>query len=226
MRKHFLAFKGIARRLRVVGLLAFLFSFTFPTPAQGTIHFSNRSVTPSIAAPVIDSRTGQRLEGTAWTAALYYTRSVVSDPTLLIAAQPATHFLTGVAAGYIRPVDIELTDVGPKVNISVQMRTWNTEAGNTYEEAARNPIGVVGQSNLFTTTTGGGTELAGDLVGLTGFSVFAVPEPSSTVLILSGLAALSLCRSRKRSRIQYAHWPEWNYSCSRLHTQNTPGLLH
>src|SRR5437868_9531860 len=92
MRKHFLAFKGIARRLRVVGLLAFLFSFTFPTPAQGTIHFSNRSVTPSIAAPVIDSRTSQRLEGTAWTAALYYTRSVVSDPTLLIAAQPATHF--------------------------------------------------------------------------------------------------------------------------------------
>jgi hypothetical protein len=197
MRTRFFAFKGITLPLRAAGLVAFLSSFTFPIQAQGTIHFSNRSVTPSIAAPVIDSRTGQRVEGTAWTAALYYTGRVVSDPAQLVAAQPATRFLTGVAAGYILPVDIELPDVGPKVNISVQMRTWNTEAGNTYEEAARNPIGVVGQSNLFTATTGGGTELAGDLVGLTGFSVFAVPEPSSTALILSGLAALSLCKWRK-----------------------------
>jgi hypothetical protein len=58
---------------------------------QGTIYFRNASRTPDISAPVTDARNGQRVEGNAWTAQLYYTEGVVSDRNSLRAARPITH---------------------------------------------------------------------------------------------------------------------------------------
>jgi hypothetical protein len=173
----------------VIGALSFL---VLSVKGQGTIDFRTRSATPFIAAPVVDSRNGQMIEGVNWTAQLYYAQSVVSDAAILRGAAPATHFLTGAAAGYVVPVDIVLSDVGSNVNISVQMRAWNTVAGNTYEEAALSPMGVIGESNLFATTTGGGNRLPAELVGLVGFSVFPVPEPKPFTLLLAGLILITL----------------------------------
>jgi hypothetical protein len=162
--------------------------------AQGTLLFRNKSSTPHISAAVTDARNGQRVEGNAWTAQLYYTEGFVLNPRVLRSAQPATHFLTGAAAGYIQSVQIVFPDVGTNQVVTVQMRAWNTEAGNTYEEAASNPLGVVGESNLVTTTTGGGGRVPGELAGLDPFAVFPVPEPRSELLFFCALIGLCLLK--------------------------------
>src|SRR5436853_254028 len=114
--------------------------------AQGTVYFRNKSATPDISAPVTDVRNGKRVEGSAWTAQLYYTEGVATTSRSFRPAEPATHFLTGGGAGYIIPVDITLSDVDTNVFITVQMRAWNTDAGMTYEQAAASPIGLIGES--------------------------------------------------------------------------------
>jgi hypothetical protein len=153
---------------------------------------------PPIFAPVTDSCTGQRLEGAAWLTRLYYAPGPFSESVVLKAADPAVPFRTGTSAGFITPVVVTLPDVEPETLVTVQMRAWNTEAGATYEEAASSPIGVVGQSNRIYLVTGGGSRLPADMVPLSDFSVYPIPEPGPLVLIVAGLLGMSLARFSRR----------------------------
>jgi hypothetical protein len=151
--------------------------------AQGTLNFDNRG--NGFTAPVTDARSGQRLDGVAWKAELYYAAGRVVDESMLIPARPATDFRMGPNAGYVVPLTIVLDDVSSGSLVTVQMRAWNTAAGTTFEQAAADASGVIGRSNLIYPTTGFGFPT--DLIGLEAFSVFPAPEPDSEVLMFWGL---------------------------------------
>jgi hypothetical protein len=162
---------------------------------QGTIFFGNREQL-DVNAPVTDGRTGQRLEGNAWVAQLYYGKGSVQNDKGLAAAQPIVPFLTGARAGYIALILVSMPGIEPFELAAVQMRVWNAAAGATYEEAAGSPLGVVGASNLILATAGGFGDnpvpLPANMVGLLPFSVFPVPEPKPLELMFFGVAAIWL----------------------------------
>jgi hypothetical protein len=113
---------------------------------QGTLNFYNRG--NGFAAPITDARSGQRLDGVAWKAQLYYAAGRVVDESMVIPARPATDFRTGPNAGYVVPLTIVLDDVSSGALVTVQVRAWNTAAGTTFEQAAGDASGVVGRSNI------------------------------------------------------------------------------
>ena len=125
----------------------------FSVHGQGQIFFANRVAVTGINAPISDGRNGLKLKGSAWLAQLYYTPGF-SAVSPLAAAPPSTTFQNGGGRGYVVPLVVELADVEGGKEVTVQMRVWNVEAGNTYEEAAANPLGVVGESNLLYMMTG------------------------------------------------------------------------
>src|SRR5881394_964355 len=200
MKNQLLALHDIGHPLRALIAAFFLYSCAFWTEAQGTVDFRNKSSLPAINAPVTDARTGLRVEGSACIAQLYYTEGVTFDRAALRPAEPSTHFSTGGLAGYIIPVDIVLSDVGTNAVITVQMRAWNTAAGSTYEQAAVNPLGVIGESNILVTTAGGGGSVPGEMEPLYQFSVYPVPEPKPLALLIAGLIAIFLPRRILRYR--------------------------
>ena len=100
---------------------------------------------------------------------------------------------------YIQPVLVVLPGVEAGQTVQVQMRVWNAAAGSTYEQAEASARGVIGQSpRLF--SIAGDTIVPGDLKGVTGLSVFPVPEPSA--LLLLSLSAAGLCLFCKRPVIR------------------------
>jgi hypothetical protein len=113
-----------------------------------------------------------------------------------------------VAKVYVVPLVVELADVEGGKEVTVQMRVWNAEAGNTYEEAATNPLGVVGESNLLYTMTGNAPDpsrpgvftLPTEMVGVQSFSVFPVPEPSACAIICCGLLIGCILKITRKQR--------------------------
>jgi hypothetical protein len=169
--------------------------------AQGTILFATRNGVPFVLGPVLDGRTGECFEaGDAWAAQLYYSTDLSAGAPLR-PLSPATTFYTRSETNpfrscYVQPVLVILPGVAPRETVQLQMRVWNTTAGATYEEAAANPIGVVGQSSRFDAMTGDAS-ITGTLVNLQGFSVYPVPEPSTLLLLGLCAAALALFSRRK-----------------------------
>jgi len=79
-----------------------------------------------------------------------------------------------------------------------QVKGWESAYGSTYEEASANPAARVGNSPVFLVETATGIEQIPDIVNgsfpsrpFRGF-VIAVPEPSTSLLALAGIAAVAL----------------------------------
>jgi len=148
--------------------------------------------------------TGARLDGSGFTAQLWFASGVGQSESALQPADGLTSFRTGTGAGYLLTGGIATLPGVTAGRVTLQLRVWDNQGGtvNSWTEAlARAPQGLAhGASALFSPTqpVGFGTVQPPVLEGMTSFNLMQVPEPSTIALgILGGLGTLLLIRRRK-----------------------------
>jgi hypothetical protein len=187
---------------------------------QGAINFNTRALNLNPAAvnapiygPEADPRTekhgnhqtnggstiynGVLLTGTGFTAQLWAAPAAGGTlaPLSTTVMRPA-----GSLAGYIVPPATAPTVAnaagGSQVNFD--FRVWDNRGGTitTWAQVMADPTILRGSSGTFTTAVAEPPNTPPNLVGLTSFNLFAVPEPSVIALGALGLGAL-LLRRRK-----------------------------
>jgi len=182
---------------------------SFGALAQGTINFAN-AAGGGLNAPDFDTDGTTKLAGAGFIAQLY-AGAVGTAWDSLTALTPTAVFATGLNAGYFFGGSVVVTGVPGGSAAAAQVRVWNS-AFATWDAAwaayqAGNPTAKVGVSGwngtgLPTTTLttpplrSPGVGLDPNLVGLTSFHLYSVPEPSTIALGVLGAAAL-LLRRRK-----------------------------
>lgn len=148
--------------------------------STGTLNFVNR-ITGTVDAPVRfggDLRPGAPeggpglAEGWRFRAQLYG----AAPGGELAPVGLAVAFRDGPAAGYwdASSSTREIPGVPAGGTASVQVRAWVASLGSSYEAAAAQGIGGVGQSLPLTVTTGGGMMPPTALVGLFAFEIAAI----------------------------------------------------
>jgi hypothetical protein len=173
---------------------------------QGTVFFDNDM--GARVAPVTDVGVTNRLSGSGFSAQLFAASGINAPSNSLVAAESRVQFRTGSNVGFVPTSTVTINSftgsaVDPTVTVTpteggpatVQMRAWDA-AFPTYDAAIAGN-GKYGWSNILNLpATGGGLTPPVNLVGLQGFSLVQVPEPSTIALGAFGLAAL-LFRRRK-----------------------------
>jgi hypothetical protein len=166
---------------------------------QGTLFFSNKHGT--VDAPVL-ADAGGKISGPNYMAQLY---AGPVGGALAAIGDPAPFYPTSVTAaqGYWKAADTTriVPGVAPGAQAAVQILVYDSTKFAT-ADLAKASLGSpgTGQSAVFNVTTGGvGTppNLPQDLVGLTGFTVSTVPEP--TVLALGAIGGLALLLRRRKA---------------------------
>jgi len=160
---------------------------------QGQVVFANL-VGTAVNAPVM-------LQGTDHGPGAGYSSQLFLQGAngALTALTPASTFRpAGVGAAAIadrywlsQTVDVPVT---PGANATFVVRAWKTSLGS-YDAAVASKSDF-GFSSPVTVAVGGGTLPPSNLVGLQGFSVNQVPEPSTIALGLLGVAAMALRRRK------------------------------
>ena len=160
---------------------------------QGQVVFNNR-ITGSVDARATfkgGPNDGQGV-GAGYTAQLF--GGPAGTPLSgLTALTPTTTFRTSSAAaqGYVNGVVVTIPGVAEGAQAALVMRVYPT--GGSFTSAGSIDMG---ESNLITIATGGGTLPPTNLAGLNAFTVL-IPEPSSIALAILGGASLLLLRRRK-----------------------------
>jgi len=169
------------------------------TFGQGTINFNNLVTARGINAPVLRADgTGAGSGATPANAQLFLVGGTAGAKTYT-AIPGVLAFRTSPAAaqGYVaNPGQVTVPNIAGGQQVTVVMRAWD---GASYDAAAASQNLAFGTSNEITLTLGNAgspPSVPADLVGLTGFTILAVPEPSTMALGLLGAAAL-LYRRRK-----------------------------
>lgn len=190
--------------------VAFLFAFMGSNiAAQGIIDSSallfrngRGGGIPNI--PVLDATTGDPLAvmglSTPFTVQLYWSPTEPMGAGDLMPTENVTSFFPapGIFYAFGAPERI----LAPAGTYWFQVKVWETEFGPTFEEASLQPAARRGESNIFTLqTVAFGTDfpLALSQGGLESFTVSAIPEPSSMMLLLVGAGALLGVRRRVTS---------------------------
>jgi len=153
---------------------------------QGAVVFNNRVTGVVDARVVMPDGSGA---GAGITAQLFGGPAGTAKDALT-ALTPTTTFRTTSAAaqGYVNSVDVTVPGVAAGSQATLVMRAFQ---GADYASAQ-----TKGESNPITITLGGGTLPPANLVGLQGFTMTVVPEPTTIALGALG-AALLLFRRRK-----------------------------
>lgn len=148
------------------------------------------------------------LSGTGFTLALYAGASSISDPNQLSLVYTTT-FRTGAAAGFINTTSLAIPGVQPGKTAKFQVRVWDNQGGTitSWYDFARFSV-ANNVSQVVSTGPLGGTDSDGtvfpinpDATGWTSFTIYVLPEPSVTrLLIVGGVGgALFFQRSKKES---------------------------
>jgi hypothetical protein len=158
--------------------------------AQGIVRFTNSG--PGLNAPVTNSVTGQRVDGSGFLVQLYGGAGGALEPALVPLTSP-TGFLSGYLIGYFDGDLATNTFVSPGSSGTFQVRAWS--AGFSSYEAAYSaslvdPNVLVGTSSVFDNATGINDLSAAYLTGLYEFSIAPVPEPGTSACLLISAAAL------------------------------------
>lgn len=160
------------------------------TYAQGTVNFTTR-VVPDLVVQVTDPA-GNPLDGAAYSAQLYGGPQGTAEAELQALGSPTT-FRTGAGAGFVTPAGaVAVPGVPEGGTATLQLRAWDNANGTitSWETAS-----IRGESNLFDAgPLGGVLQTPPNLVGL---QPFQIPEPSTIVLSVLGVAALAFARRRK-----------------------------
>lgn len=149
--------------------------------------------------PVLDATTGEPLAvmglSTPFTVQLYWSPTEPMGAGDLMPTENITSFFPapGIFYAFGRPERI----LAPPGTYWFQVKVWETDFGTTFEEASLQPAARRGESNIFTLeTVAFGTDfpLALSQGGLESFTVSAIPEPRSIMLLLVGAGALFWAR--------------------------------
>jgi hypothetical protein len=104
-------------------------------------------------------------------------------------------------SGYVVAGGKTITTIPAGAAAFVQLRAWAAASGSSWDDASANPAGIIGQSSTLSLSATGnptsqppGTPV--NLVGLEGFQLALVPEPSTWLLLALGLGALALRRRK------------------------------
>jgi hypothetical protein len=158
--------------------------------AQGTIHFSTRA--GNLDAPVyylgelVDSRfVGQLYVGPV-------------NGSLAPSGNPVP-FRSDVGRGYITGGGtVEVPGINGGGLAQVKLVAWAASLGATYAEAQAKSMGGVGESLPITIRVGGGIIPPAALIGpegtLQGFTILSIPEPSTALLGVAGIASWLVLR--------------------------------
>jgi hypothetical protein len=150
---------------------------------QGTVQLNNRITGTVDARVLLPDGSGA---GAGYTAQLWGGASAGS----LAALSPSTTFRTSSASaqGYVNAVEVSVPGVGVGGTASLQLRAFDgADFGSSLTKGSSDTISVV---------LGGGNLPPAALAGLSGFTLTAVPEPSTIALGVLGLAAF-MVRRRK-----------------------------
>lgn len=162
-----------------------------PLPALGTTDYGGRAL----------------LAGTGFTAQLWYGAVGTAEANLVLANSATSTFRTSAAtAGAFNGTTASLDNPamlipgGAASRAVFQVRAWDNQNGQaqTWSAVMANPAIPHGVSTMFTPPFGLGdaTTFIPNMIGMTSFGLFVVPEPSLIALGALGLGAL-LLRRRK-----------------------------
>jgi len=178
---------------------------TYAQGTLGTVSFNTR-IPGVVDAPVSFGDANGPGPGDTWSAGLW---SVGTGGTLTPIPASFTTFRPVPAGGnallakYVTTVGtVEVPGTTTGGNATLRMRAWQTSAGSF--DAASGNVTVNGQpflqrgesADVVVTGLGGGPSTPANLVGLQGFTIPLVPEPTTLTLGALGAAAL-LIRRRK-----------------------------
>jgi hypothetical protein len=181
--------------------------------AQGTVLFYNHVPTIGLDAPVFDVGGQSFLAGWPFYAQLYAGPAASSltpiGSEVVFQAGPGAGYWIGFNGGLTRII----TTVAPGESAFVQVRVFSVLTGGNYEDVLARG-GKHGESLIFSVITGDDTKngtqppsLPAYLTGLQSFSltgvdpaVPAVPEPTTTALLLTGGLIAGVLRYERRRR--------------------------
>jgi hypothetical protein len=151
---------------------------------QGTVQLNNRIVGTVDARILLPDGSGA---GAGFTAQLW------GGPQggTLAPLTPSTDFRTSSAnaMGYVNSTTVAVPGVGPAQTATLQLRAFDgADFGSSL---------VSGMSGTIDVALGGGALPPAALAGLSGFTLTAIPEPSTIALGVLGLAALMLRRRKQ-----------------------------
>lgn len=182
-------------------ILAVTVTATIGALAQGTVNFSNGAA--GVNAPIFGTDGTTRLAGTSFVAQLWAGSSASS----LAPITPTATFATGASAGYFFGGQRTVAGVNTGSPMFFQVRVWEASAGADWATASTRNGALVGGNTVGyngaaigpfqSPNLGGGATPPANLVGLTSFSLYVVPEPATLALGALGLAGLLALRRRK-----------------------------
>jgi len=146
--------------------------------------------------------TGPLLTGTGYTAQLFGGPLGTADGALQ-PMSPSTAFRTQAALlGFVVTPATAATLNGVAIGSSarIQLRAWDNRGGTvtSWDQILADPTIAHGYSLAFDSQPlGGGPTPPPNLIGLTSFNLFQVPEPSVVALGVLGIGALLVFRRRK-----------------------------
>jgi hypothetical protein len=188
----------IAFNTRVLGTLVVpVYGLQVGNPLEGLQGQSPAGVPAGTVA-----YTGPLLSGTGYSAQLFGGALGTADDALR-PMSPATTFRTQAALlGFVVTPATAATLDGVAVGSSarIQMRAWDNRGGTvtSWDQVLLDPSIPRGYSLAFDSAPlGGGPTPPPNLIGLTSFNLFQVPEPSVIALGVLGVGALLLFRRRK-----------------------------
>ncbi|MSU58599.1 MAG: hypothetical protein EXS35_10555 [Pedosphaera sp.] len=216
--------------MKTILLLALLaFATTRGAFAQGTISLGNGF--SGFRAPIYDyfpgnplsiasgqsslgipsgsvAYTGQLLQGTGFTFAVFYGATTVTDPnqlTLLAATTFRTATANVLPAGLIYAFDVIVPGIAAGGQAKLEVRVWDNVGGSITSWNQNN--GSANRSGTFLSLPLGGTDSTGNIFlspNMTGWTSFNIPQgPEPGPLLLTGLggAMLFLFRWQNRRRV-------------------------
>jgi len=142
------------------------------------------------------------LSGSSYVAALMFAPGANAADSALTWAGVTSTFRTGTAVGFFVNTPATLAGVAAGDTATLQVFAWDNSSGAYADPAAawsawKGALIAGGSSSSFNLAVGGGTITPPNLVGLTSFNLYMVPEPTTMALAGLGAAALLIFRRRK-----------------------------
>jgi hypothetical protein len=179
------------------GVACFMAATAHP---QGLVNFSVGLATPVLVVAADGSPQAIPAADT-FRVALYWAPDGVTDESAFTYRTSAFVAVDGIFLG---GGSVELSQVGGGSSVMLQVRGWETQYGDSYEEvvASGNPAARAGKSGVFRYRTGffpGPPAPSMAAFGFTGLTLYPVPEPTTTVLVMAGAVLFGL-KGGKRGR--------------------------